>query len=163
LRFELTQETVKTVLSQQNVSREEQAFQTILRNRVHHGGILAPGSGVIKEGENGKGITSRWYPETLAKRILDIDAVKHKLCFVQGDGLAYIAEQASRSDTVFFIDPPYTAAGKRAGKRLYTYNELDHEALFATAETLQGDFLMTYDNAKGVKELARRHGFDMQE
>ena len=33
-------------------------------------------------------------------------------------------------DTVFFIDPPYTAGGKRAGARLYAHNELDHALLF---------------------------------
>ena len=62
----------------------------------------------------------------------------------------------------FFIDPPYTAAGKKAGARLYTHSELDHEELFAIAETLAGDFLMTYDNAAGIVELARKHGFSVQ-
>ena len=67
-------------------------------------------------------------------------------------------ENAEASDTVFFLDPPYTAAGKKAGSRLYTFNELDHEALFRLAGSLRGDFLMTYDNAEGVRELAQRHG-----
>ena len=68
----------------------------------------------------------------------------------------------SDSDENAIIDPPYTAAGKKAGKRLYTHNELDHEALFAVADTLQGDFLMTYDNADGVRALAERHNFDVE-
>ncbi len=53
-----------------------------------------------------------------------------------------------------------TAAGKKAGKRLYAHNELDHAALFAIAATLKGDFLMTYDNAVGVETLAKEHDFD---
>jgi DNA adenine methylase len=48
------------------------AFQTILKNRTLHGGILAEGSGFIKYGENGKGIRSRWYPATLAKRLVNL-------------------------------------------------------------------------------------------
>ena len=28
----------------------------------------------------------------------------------------------------------------------------------STAETLKGDFVMTYDNEEGVKELANKHG-----
>lgn len=40
--------------------------------------------------------------------------------------------------------------------------KLDNEALFAVAETLQGDFLMTYDNAEGVRALAERHNFDVE-
>jgi DNA adenine methylase len=33
-------------------------------------------------------------------------------------------------DAVFFIDSPYTAGGKRAGSRLYTHFEVDHEKTF---------------------------------
>ena len=31
-------------------------------------------------------------------------------------------EFAEQTDIAFFIDPPYTAAGKMAGTRLYTHN-----------------------------------------
>ncbi len=158
--FDLTRETVDAELSKKPETDEELAFQTILCNRINHGGILAPGSGVLNHGENGKGIRSRWYPDTLARRILNISSVKERIGFVQGDGLAILQNHASRKDAVFFIDPPYTAAGKKAGRRLYTHSELDHEALFALCEKLQGDFLMTYDNAEGVRQLADRHGFD---
>ena len=66
---------------------------------------------------------------------------------------------SDREDAVFFIDPPYTAGGKKAGKRLYKYCDIDHEELFSICEALRGDFLITYDNADEVKELARSHGF----
>ncbi|WP_233120899.1 hypothetical protein [Chlorobium sp. KB01] len=62
----------------------------------------------------------------------------------------------------FFIDSPYTAGGKKAGKRLYRYSEIDHERLFELCESVAGDFLMTYDNAEAVKQLARKHGFQMR-
>ena len=65
-------------------------------------------------------------------------------------------------DVIFFIDPPYTAGGKKAGKRLYRYCELDHEHLFASCEKITGDFLLTYDNADEVRALARKHGFQMR-
>lgn len=63
---------------------------------------------------------------------------------------------------IYFIDPPYTAGGKKAGKRLYKHYELDHERLFCVCESLKGDFLMTYDNSEEVKKMARRHGFQMR-
>jgi DNA adenine methylase len=141
-------------------SLREKAFQTILRNRVNHGGILAPGSGKLKHGENGKGLASRWYPQTLKTRIINIATVADKICFVHGDGLEVLREKAAREDVVYFIDPPYTVAGKKAGSRLYTHNELDHEELFRVAKTLKGDFLMTYDNAQGVRDLAAKYGFE---
>jgi DNA adenine methylase len=162
LEFDITPEAVQAELAKSDVTLEEMAFQTILRNRVNHGGILAPGSGILKHGENGKGIKSRWYPETLQKRILAIGRVQDRISFIHGDGLKVLEENADRPDVVYFIDPPYTAAGKRAGKRLYVHNELDHQALFERVASLTGDFLMTYDNAEGVEELARQHNFDTQ-
>jgi DNA adenine methylase len=162
LSFNLTPETADHVLSQEPDTLKEQAFQTILKNRIHHGGILAPGAGRIKTGENGKGIRSRWYPETLSKRIRKIALICDRLTFIQSDGLQILREHAHQEDTAYFIDPPYTAAGKRAGRRLYTHHDLDHEELFHIAETLRGDFLMTYDNCAGVRQLTQAHHFDME-
>ncbi len=160
LNFRVTKESLTLETSRDDGSLRERAFRTLLRNRTSHGGIMAPGAGLIKYGENGKGIASRWYPETLAQRIRNIGKIRDRIEFVEGDGLEAMRRHAAQSNAVFFIDPPYTAAGKRAGTRLYTYNELDHEALFILAGTLQGDFVMTYDNADGVRLMAARHGFD---
>jgi DNA adenine methylase len=161
ISFDMTAEAVEAELSRVDVGTRDTAFQTILRNRVNHGGILAPGTGVLKYGENGKGLRSRWYPETLRRRILDITGVSERVRLIQGDGLAVLRQHAPDPNAVYLIDPPYTAAGKKAGSRLYTHNELDHEELFRVAGTLTGDFLMTYDNADGVRELAEWQGFDM--
>ncbi|HEX8772844.1 MAG TPA: DNA adenine methylase [Pyrinomonadaceae bacterium] len=160
--FDLTHEALEAVLKEKTSLVRERAFQTILKNRTYRGGILAAGSAPLRHGENGKGIKSRWYAETLKRRILDIRAMRERLTFIEGDGLEIIKQQARRDDAVFFIDPPYTAAGKRAGSRLYTHYELDHEELFRLAGTIAGDFLMSYDDADGVRDLARKHGFDFE-
>jgi len=157
-----TRESVERELAKAGLSVREQAFATILKNRTYHGGILAEGSAMIKHGENGKGISSRWYADTLKKRILDIAAMRDHFTFIEGDGLDILRQQAHRSDAVFFIDPPYTAGGKRAGSRLYTHFKLDHEALFRIASTLAGDFLMTYDDAEELRNLAKKYGFDTE-
>lgn len=162
VNFTMTLDNVQSVLSKTDMSREELAFQTILRNRVNHGGILAPGSGLLKHGENGKGLKSRWYADTLYKRITNINYVRNRVSFVHGDGMKVMQDNREKTDTVYFIDPPYTAAGKKAGSRLYTHSELDHEHLFRIAAVGAGDFLMTYDNAGGVQELARKHNFDLE-
>jgi len=163
LNFKMTQESVAEQLSNGGTSLRELAFKTLLRNRVSHGGIMAPGAGFIKYGESGKGISSRWYPRTLARRIRDIGRIKDRIEFIREDGLNIIRRYANQPDVIFFIDPPYTAAGKRAGTRLYTYNELDHDSLFAIVESIQGDFLMTYDNVEEVRAMAKRHGFKVVE
>jgi DNA adenine methylase len=162
LGFEMTLQNLEWELKKSGGSIREIAFQTILRNRTNHGGIMAPGAGFIKYGENGKGVASRWYPHTLARRIRDIDRIRERIDFVCGDGFAAIREYKEENNVAFFIDPPYTAAGKKAGARLYTQNMLDHEGLFGLIENVKGKFLMTYDDAAGVREMASRHGFQVE-
>ena len=162
LGFRLTKESVEEELTKNGGSLREIAFRTLLRNRTSHGGIMAPGSGLIKYGENSKGVGSRWYPKTLSKRIRDIGRIKDRIEFVQGNGLSIMRQYAERDDAIFFIDPPYTAGGKRAGRRLYTHNEVDHEDLFRLAHTLRGDFLMTYDNTESIRDMAKRYGFSFE-
>jgi DNA adenine methylase len=159
--FDLTAKNVEAVLSQPAKTIQDKAFQTIIRNRVNRGGILAPGAGQIKHGEAGKGIRSRWYPDTLKRRILDIVAIRNEIQFIHGDGLAVMKACTSSPTTAFFIDPPYTAGGKRAGSRLYLHSELDHDELFRIASKIKGNFLMTYDNAPEVRRMANTYGFDM--
>ncbi len=159
--FSLTPETAVAALSDDCDEIRCVAFRTILKNRINRGGILAPGAGIIKHGENGKGLLSRWYPETLRRRILEIAAIRDRITFEAGDGIAVMCANADRTDAVYYIDPPYTARKtKSAGSRLYLHSVLDHEHLFRVTATIAGDFLMTYDNAPGVQELAQRHGFD---
>lgn len=162
LTFTMTRETVEEELQKTPTSTREKAFQTILRNRTLHGGILAEGSRFIRYGENGKGIGSRWYPKTLAQRLINLNHIVHRIDFRCDDGLKVMMEFARREDVIYFIDPPYTAGGKKAGKRLYKHHQIDHEYLFTICESLMGDFLMTYDEAEEVKEMARRHGFQMR-
>jgi len=161
LDFDLNLANAWKVLEKPAASTREKAFQTILKNRTFHGGILAPGSGFLKNGENGKGIASRWYPETLAKRIRYIKIFSERITFIEGDGLQYMRETAQRPDVTYFIDPPYTAPGKRAGSRLYSFFEIDHERLFDITNTVKGDFMMTYDNTESVRNMAELRGFDV--
>ena len=162
LTFDLSKETVIRELKKTPNTQREKAFQTILKNRTFHGGILAEGSGFLKYGENGKGISSRWYPGTLAKRLLNLKHVAARIDFRCVDGLEVMQDFATNQDAVYFVDPPYTAGGKKAGQRLYKHYNLDHELLFTVCESLKGDFLITYDNAEEVKRMARNHGFQMR-
>lgn len=133
----------------------ERAFQTILRNRVSRGGILAPGAGLVKKGEANKGIASRWYPETLARRIDAIHAHRARIEFSESDGLDALAHAIDDPRTACFVDPPYPVAGKR----LYRYHQLDHRFLFERMAALRGPFLATYDDNPEIQALADEFGF----
>lgn len=160
--FDVTLGNVKKVLESKPRSPKNRAFKTIIKNRMQRGGIMAAGAGLVKAGEAGKGLKSRWYPETLAKRIEVLRSLKDRIDFEQGDAFEVVRRFADDPDAFFFIDPPYTAGGKKAGSRLYTHNEIDHEGLFALMASVQGTVMMTYDDAPEVRDLADRHGFRIE-
>ena len=162
LHFEVTEENVKSVLASDQKEIHDIAFKTILKNRMFHGGILAPGASLMKSGENGKGLKSRWYARTLAERIEAIASLRDRFTVIHNDGIEVLESHSNDKNAIFFIDPPYTAAGKKAGSRLYLHSDLNHAALFDVTSKLSGDFLMTYDNADGVIELAKLQKFDTE-
>ncbi|MFN4280413.1 DNA adenine methylase [Thermosynechococcus sp.] len=162
LNFTITRENIEKELQKTPSSKRERAFQTILKNRTLHGGILAEGSRFVRYGEKGKGISSRWYPKTLAQRLRNLNHIASRIDFRCDDGLNVLVEFADRKDAIYFIDPPYTAGGKNAGRRLYKYHQVDHDYLFRICSLLSGDFLMTYSDAKEVQEMARQHRFQVR-
>ncbi len=156
--FEFTKDNIKKILTLEHPSIKNRAFATILKNRLNRSGILAYGAGMVKKGENGKGLKSRWYPETLKKRILAIDEFKDSIDFIQGDGLDVIKKYINDTQAAFFIDPPYTVAGKR----LYKYFQINHRALFGIVAKAKGDFLLTYDESDEIEDLAYSHNFEVE-
>lgn len=151
--YNLTVENVKAELDNPNKQITDIAFCTILKNRIFHGGILAKGSGMIKNGENGKGIASRWYPKTLRDRITAIGYVKDSIDFITGDAFNVLEKNLNNENSYFFIDPPYTVAGKR----LYTHSDIDHEYLFELTSKLRGKFMLTYDDTEEIRQLADKY------
>lgn len=159
LGFEPTRETVGRLEAEQPGGILDRGFRTLVLNRTRRGGILAPGASLTRNGENGKGLRSRWYPETIAERLNDISDYADRLTFCETDGMQLLAATAGAPDSVVFADPPYTAGGKRAGVRLYASHEVDHQLLFEVLDDAGAEFLMTYDRAPEIVSLVERHGF----
>ena len=159
LRFELTPPNVRQVLAEDSngcaISLRQRAFLTLLRNRVQRGGIMAPGAGLVKNGENNRGISSRWYPETLARRIREINMNLDRISFHAGDGFALIDEYLAEENVAFYIDPPYV----KAARRLYRNWQVNHRQLFEKMAAVSGSFLMSYDNDREIQDMAREFGF----
>ena len=156
--FNLTIENANKEFQKINKSVEDIALCTILKNRIFHGGIITKGAGLIKNGEKGKGIHSRWYPKTLKDRLLAISYVKKKISFSQGDAFLTLADFKNEESAFFFIDPPYT----KAGKRLYTHFDIDHHKLFELTSQLSGKFMLTYDDTPEIRELAKKYNLDFR-
>lgn len=162
LAFECTPINAREILAAPPPTSAARAFRAIVRNRVQHGGNMTARAGLLRAGERGNGIGSRWYPQTLARRIEAIIEYRDRLEVQHGDGLEVMAKYMDDPHVAYFIDPPYTAGGKNAGRRLYTHHEVDHERLFELASCVAGDVLMTYDDSQVVRDLAARHGLQVR-
>lgn len=152
--FVLTEDSAKKVLGRTEDDLVSRAFRCLLRNRIQRGGIMAPGAGFLKRGENDKGISSRWYAETLAKRIERVHALRAKLVFHEKDGLNVLQNFGKRHLAAAFVDPPYIANGKGAGVRLYRYHDVDSAKLFNVAEAFSGPMIITYHRSVIVQRQA---------
>lgn len=161
--FRMSRDRVVAELSRESDSVDQRAFQTILRNRVQRGGIMAPGASLVKNGEKGRGLVSRWYPETLARRIRNIAEHRNRIEFIEGDAFEIMPRFLNRATAAFFVDPPYTAGGKSAGSRLYLHNTIDHARLFQMMSRAEGCGMLTYDDAPEPRALADRYGFVVEE
>ena len=164
LRFQASREAVTSLTSMQPADVVGQGFRTLVLNRTRRGGILAPGASLSRRGENGKGVASRWYPQTIVSRLEAIEKHAERISFCETDGLQLLrailhGTSGSSDEIVAFVDPPYTAGGKCAGRRLYAHNEIDHKRLFALLADSRIDFLMTYDCAPEIVALVEKHHF----
>lgn len=161
-RFTPTHRNLGRLLDNPPRTVEEHGFRTLVLNRTRRGGILAPGASFTRHGENGKGVLSRWYPDTLVSRLERIAEHSHRIAFFEGDGMKLlpILLQGWGRRAAVFVDPPYTAkGGKQAGSRLYAHSQIDHAKLFDVLSERDSNFLMTYDAAPEIVELVRFHDF----
>ena len=162
-RFEPTIDRLRELEQVPPTTVAEHGFRTLVLNRTRRGGILAPGASFCRNGENGRGILSRWYPETLATRMAAIQEHADRIVFLEGDGLKVLPMllRGWGRKAAVFLDPPYTAqGGKRAGSRLYAHSNIDHAGLFDMLAEHDSNFLMTYDAAPEIVSLVRRYDFD---
>jgi DNA adenine methylase len=163
--FTLTREDIDLLENKPSKTVVERGFRTLVLNRTRRGGILAKGAALTRAGENGKGVTSRWYPGTIKKRLRNIARYADRIEFQEGDGIAVLESLLAGPlplGTAVFVDPPYTAEGKQAGRRLYTHNHVDHAHLFDVLGRISaagGEVLATYDESPEILEIVARHGF----
>jgi DNA adenine methylase len=158
LTFPIGRRNVLQHLERKPSTQHERAFLCLLRNRTARGGVIAEGAGLIRKGEDGMGVRSRWYPKTISDRIDAISKFRGKLGFFQCDGFRLIQKHKNKKTAFFFVDPPYT----KAARRLYRHWDIDHEHLFRVLQQVKGDVLMTYDDTREVRGWAKKYGFQVK-
>jgi len=110
--FEPTREAVEALARTQPDDVLERGFRALVLNRTRRGGILAPGASLSRAGESGKGLASRWYPETIVSRLERISAHADRIEFRETDGMRLLEEFAGEPGSVVFADPPWDISSK---------------------------------------------------
>ena len=159
--FTPTVEAVRNVQGSVPVTDRDRAWRTLVLNRTRHGGIIAAGAGLIGLGEDGRGVASRWYPETLIARIEEIGRHAGRIAFHQGDALSLLPTLVERAEApvAVFCDPPYGGEAGASSRRLYTHSDVNYADLFELVHDIGADFLITLDMSAEVERLVRCHGF----
>ncbi len=158
--FTLDTATARATLKSRSGDSVSRAFRCLLLNRISRGGIMAPGAGLLNRGERNRGIQSRWYPETLARRVEAVHALRSKITFACGDGLEALRVYSDTPNAVAFVDPPYVANGRGAGLRLYSYHDVSCEKLFKAIRGFSGPVIITYHRSDVVQREAKAAGID---
>ena len=163
--FTPTRDSVDLLEHQQPRTVGERGFRSLVLNRTRRGGILAKGASLTRTAENGKGLASRWYPETIKQRLIAISEHTGRINFLAADGITILEgllTQHLQPGLAVFVDPPYTAEGKGAGRRLYTHNRIDHTRLFHVLDQIAkrgGEILATYDESPEILALIKKYSF----
>lgn len=156
--FDMSRKAAEAVIDRSDRSVRDRALAMIIHNRVSRGGVTAPGAGWVKKGENGQGLDSRWYPDTLVDRISRIADAADRIEFIHGDGMTVMDAHLEEQGTGFFIDPPYP----KAGDRLYEYSDVDHREIFRMAAAASGSVFLTYDDSEEIERLVTEFGLEAE-
>lgn len=150
------------VLQLPRVDPLDHAVHTLIHNRLSYNGIRAAGAGMLGAPDGAPASSWCFNPETLAARIRALSSRRACVTVINDDALAVLPTFASSTDTVFYLDPPYSAAGTFAS-RLYPHWQLDHHRLMTVTSELEGPFLFSHQDAALIRRLAGKHHFGLAE
>src|SRR5699024_6420313 len=111
--LEFTTENVREIIDASPRAIHKKALRTLVKNRAHRGGIMAPRAGLMKGAHNGIGIATRLLPDTLANLLIASLSIKERLTFVQADAISEI-EQHQDKEIAHVVNRPFSAGGKKA-------------------------------------------------
>ena len=151
--------TVKEILRRNDETDIEIAFRCLVRNRFQYGGVMAPGAGLLRDGEAEKGIHSRWYPKTLCERLAALRKLATRIQVIEADGLVCLRKHTSNPNAAMFIDPPYVVDGEGPGSRLYKFSDVEPADVFSALVGSRASWMITYHGHPKVSQLAKSVGF----
>lgn len=149
-RFNPTRENVEEVLQ-----GPQDGFWLLVKSRCSFRGIIEGGL----QGD----VTARWCVDTVTSNIRRVHVLRDRITVAHADGIQALYQYGNQTGVFAFVDPPYSATKNCPGKKLYEHHQLNHRFLFQVLQGWRpGSFLLTYNNARLIRRIARQHSFQFK-
>lgn len=134
--------------------RLEQALKALYLNRTSFNGIIHKAGPLGGWGQTKRTLGVRFSREKLAKRILELAALKDRVVETTCLGWHEFVERHSGTGTFFYLDPPYF----HKAEQLYGhyFNLAGHIELRDFLEGMDDPWLLSYDDAREIRELYKK-------
>lgn len=126
------------------------AHKLLIRSQMAFGSsgatTLCAGFKSYTAGEGGASIKSLW--TNMPDNLLQV-ANRLRKVLIENTDACKLIKQHDRSNTLFYLDPPYPAETREniTSYRDYEFDDNEHEELLTLAKSCKGDFLISgYDN-----------------
>jgi DNA adenine methylase len=129
-------------------------FAAFFLNRCNRSGIIKGGviGGLDQEGAYK--IDCRFYKESLISRIKAIAKHRHNIHIYKENTRDFLQREDMREilqNCLLYLDPPYYKKGRQLYKNFYQHK--DHEEIANIMRSLNGKWVVSYDNQPEIQEL----------
>lgn len=133
-------------------STRTRALKCLFLNRTSFNGILEDRAGPIGGWEQKNNtLDCRFNREKLAKRILELSGLRDRVKVCNEGWREFCDRHVSDSQAFFYLDPPYFYKAERLYRHLLDTD--GHTELREYLQELKKPWLLSYDDAQGVREL----------
>lgn len=159
LSAEVTLGTWEALRSSEPRCELERAFKCLFLNRTSFSGSLQSAAGPIggKAQTGAYRIDCRWNPERLANRISELSALAPRVEVRCSDFKRFIGSyKASHTrrpttETLWYLDPPFFHKADKLYR--YCFDDADHRTLRKTVLSLNGTWMLSYDNCAESRSM----------
>lgn len=131
----------------------EAALRCLYLNRTSFNGILQARSGPIGgRSQKNRTLAARFNREGLAKRILELSQLSHRVVAVDGDDWeSFVARFEDNGNVALYLDPPFYHKAERL--YVHCFDEAAHLQLRDNLRRCRTPWLLSYDDAPEVRAL----------
>ena len=159
LNAEVTLRTWEELRSSDPTCELERAFKCLFLNRTSFSGSLQSAAGPIggKAQTGAYLIDCRWNSERLASRITELSELGPRVKVRCADFRRFIGSYKASctrrptTETLWYLDPPFFHKADKLYR--YCFDEADHRTLRKTVLSLNGTWMLSYDNCAESRSM----------